>query len=86
MYEFDSIVCLADLQRNILRHHLASTIDTYQITSTHHQMQYPFDLNEEDYEILYWAQNRCTRYEGDQIDPKKIVVEPEIVAYHEVQI
>ena len=25
----------------------------YQITSTHHQMQYPFDLNKDDYDILF---------------------------------
>lgn len=58
----------------------------YQITSTHHQMQYPFDLNDEDYDILYKSYEICSNYyEGDKIDPKKIAKnEPEIVLYHKI--
>ena len=56
--------------------------EKYQITSTHHQMAYPFDLSSDDYEILYWAEHRSTKYEGDKIDSKKIVKEPEITIYH----
>lgn len=56
--------------------------EKYQITSTHHQMAYPFDLNPDDYEILFWAEHRSTKYEGDKIDPKKIIKEPEITLYH----
>lgn len=52
-----------------------------QITSTHHQMQYPFNLSEKDYDILYWASPRLSPYyEGDGI--KEVPVEPEIVYYH----
>lgn len=57
----------------------------YQITSTHHQMQYPFVLNGDDYDILFTAEfNLCSYYEGDKIDWNKITKhgEPEVVLYH----
>lgn len=57
----------------------------YQITSTHHQMQYPFNLDIEDYDILYIAREFLSNYyEGDQIDKYYILSkgEPEIVLYH----
>jgi len=56
----------------------------YQITSTHHQMQYPFNLKKDDYEMLYWAQHLSEKYEGDKVIPNKILEtgEPEIVLYH----
>lgn len=56
----------------------------YQITSTHHQMQYPFDLKVFDYDLLYLSYNIGSYYyEGDKIDPYKIEgKEPEIVLYH----
>ena len=57
----------------------------YQITSTHHQMQYPYNLNKEDYDILYTTDvKRSNYFNGDGIDPNKIIEygEPEIVLYH----
>lgn len=56
----------------------------YEITSTHHQMMYPFCLKDkEDYEILFHTlQKRSNIYSGDQIDSGAITVEPEIVLYH----
>ena len=56
----------------------------YEITSTHHQMQYPFDLDEKDYSILYWTDRRSDIYQGDGIDEDFMYdeVEPEIVYYH----
>lgn len=55
----------------------------FQITSTHHQMQYPYNLPKENYEVLYKA-FQGTGFEGDGIDVSKIVEngEPEIVLYH----
>ena len=47
-------------------------------------MAYPFDLNENDYEILFWSEKRSTKYEGDQINVNKIIKEPEIVVYHKI--
>jgi putative glutamine amidotransferase len=55
-------------------------MDRYEITSTHHQMQYPFYLKKnKDYRILYYAARRGTYYDGDKIDI--IPCEPEIVLY-----
>ncbi len=52
----------------------------YPITSLHHQMVYPFDMKPEDYEILYWSETkRSSHYLGDKVDPKKVVVEPEVI-------
>ena len=55
--------------------------EIYEITSTHHQMQYPFNLERgEDYTILYYASRRSEYYEGDQIEAPPC--EPEVVLYH----
>lgn len=58
---------------------------TYQITSTHHQMQYPYNLSQKDYSLLYIAdKRRSSDHEGDGIDEDTIysLGEPEIVLYH----
>lgn len=55
--------------------------ETYEITSTHHQMQYPFNLDSKDYKLLWVANPRRSEYyEGDQITA--VPYEPEIVLYH----
>ena len=56
----------------------------YQITSTHHQMQYPFNLEEKDYDLLFISHGSDSDfYEGDGIDPYTVSRrEPEIVLYH----
>lgn len=57
----------------------------YQITSTHHQMQYPYNLHKGDYDILFRSEdNRSSYYEGDNIDTSLLYCfgEPEIVYYH----
>jgi gamma-glutamyl-gamma-aminobutyrate hydrolase PuuD len=54
---------------------------TYEITSTHHQMQYPFNLIRGiDYDILFYAARRSKHYAGDRISTPPC--EPEIVLYH----
>lgn len=58
---------------------------TYEITSTHHQMQYPYELPSKDYEVLYISNNFLSEiYDGDGINTKPILNfgEPEIVLYH----
>ena len=54
----------------------------YEITSTHHQMQYPYNLvGGRDYELLYHAHpKRSHYYEGDKI--LEVPYEAEIVLYH----
>lgn len=57
----------------------------YEITSTHHQMQYPFNLSKDKYNILAYPPRRRSRhYTIDEIkqDIGKIEVEPEIVVYN----
>ena len=66
-------------------HEITNGSLAYQITSTHHQMQYPFNLNKADYTMLYWAGNLSGGVlEGDGIDPNEVMNhgEPEIVLYH----
>lgn len=55
----------------------------YQITSTHHQMQYPFNLPKDEYKMLYWTRPRSDYYEGDGIVLEEILKngDPEIVLY-----
>lgn len=52
------------------------------ITSTHHQMQYPFNLTHgKDYDLLFYARpSRSYYYDGDGIT--SVPYEPEIVFYH----
>lgn len=46
-----------------------NTGDTYEITSCHHQMIYPYNIVDNIYDILAWASpKRSTIYEGDTID------------------
>jgi putative glutamine amidotransferase len=53
----------------------------FDITSTHHQMMYPFNLNYNDYDILYWTSMRLSDYyDGDGIG--RVPKEPEVVYYH----
>lgn len=63
-------------------HAISNREISVEITSTHHQMQYPFNLNKgKDYDILYWASpKRSHWYEGDGIDIPSC--EPEVVHYH----
>lgn len=64
-------------------HTITNGKEIYTVTSLHHQMIYPWDLNPEDYEILFWSEKRRSRhYLGDKVDPKKIVVEPEMAVFH----
>jgi gamma-glutamyl-gamma-aminobutyrate hydrolase PuuD len=53
--------------------------NVYEITSTHHQMQYPFLLPETNYTVLYHAGNRADYYEGDGVNYPPC--DPEIVLY-----
>lgn len=54
------------------------------ITSTHHQMQYPFNLPDKDYTLLYWTKGRRSlKYEMNPITClSDIPFESEIVLYH----
>lgn len=53
----------------------------YDITSTHHQMQYPFNLDKKDYDVLFYTRI-AHYYDGDGIDPENIPYDVEICLYH----
>jgi len=57
----------------------------YNITSSHHQMLYPFDLNEKDYELIayseYFQSKTYLNGDNEEIDLPKNFLEPEIVYY-----
>ena len=77
------------LVQNVNNHAIGSThgitdgYKVYEITSTHHQMMYPFNL-ESGYDILFTSYNNSSDiYEGDKISSAYIHDrEPEIVLYH----
>lgn len=62
-------------------HYITNGSDKVLITSLHHQMMYPFDMDKKDYDLLYWSVKKLSRvYEGDGIsEPER---EPEVVLYH----
>jgi len=57
----------------------------YNITSSHHQMIYPFDLNEKSYELIAYSEyfQSKTYLNGDnkEVELSKNFLEPEIVYY-----
>ena len=57
----------------------------YNITSSHHQMLYPFDLNEKDYELIayseYFQSKTYLNGDNEEIELPKNFLEPEIVYY-----
>ena len=57
----------------------------YNITSSHHQMIYPFDLNEKDYELIgyseYFRSNTYLNGDNEEIELSNNFLEPEIVYY-----
>ena len=58
---------------------------TYKITSSHHQMIYPFDLNEKDYELIayseYFQSKTYLNGNNEEIELPNNFLEPEIVYY-----
>lgn len=54
----------------------------YDITSTHHQMQDPYGLPDDQYQVVGWA-DRSTKYEGFKLHTVELAKrEPEIVIYN----
>lgn len=64
--------------------HWIKTIDGrfFNINSTHHQMQMPFNLKKDEYKILAWAQNISSyHWLNDEVNIKNMPKEPELVFY-----
>jgi putative glutamine amidotransferase len=52
------------------------------ITSTHHQMHYPYNMDDEDYEIIAWSHRPRSRYyDIDDYTAEDIGKESEIIFY-----
>ena len=57
----------------------------YKMTSSHHQMLYPFNLNERDYELIahseYFQSKTYLNGDNEEIETPKNFLEPEIIYY-----
>lgn len=62
------------------QHEMSYNGKTVTATSTHHQMMYPFNLPEENYEIIAHCENRSNEYSGGN-GQMKVPVDPEVVLY-----
>lgn len=58
-----------------------------QVTSTHHQMMYPFNMKDEDYEILAFASPRLSDvyFKNNVMVYGNIEYEPEVVWYNKIK-
>ena len=62
-------------------HYITNKDTQFKIESIHHQMMYPFDMDKNVYDILYWSkQLRSEHYLGDGVGTPPC--EPEVVLYH----
>lgn len=63
----------------------SATKEEFQITSTHHQMQYPYTLNKNHMKILMYSNGKSMYYEGLILTTDQIYtlhnMEPEVVLY-----
>lgn len=64
-------------------HNISWDHKRFNITSTHHQMQYPFNLDKKDYSILATASCGYGVYKMDDVEElNELECQPEIVDYH----
>jgi anthranilate/para-aminobenzoate synthase component II len=54
-------------------------------SSTHHQMQYPFNLPKEEYDILAWAQIQSPKHYIEEDIQETPLVDPEVVWYPKIK-
>lgn len=88
--QFLTVMAGGKLIQDVKGHTQTHLIETYcgkrfNITSTHHQMMYPFNLEEEKYELIAYSEKfRSTSYlngKNEEIELHKDFLEPEIVYY-----
>jgi putative glutamine amidotransferase len=64
---------------------VVNNFGTYNMTSSHHQMMYPFDLREENYNLIayseYFKSGSYLNGDNEEISVTKDFLEPEIVYY-----
>lgn len=62
----------------------------FDITSLHHQMMYPFNMDKKDYDVVFWSAKQLSHhYEGSYVNLDmmydgniSMIIEPEIVLFH----
>lgn len=66
--------------------HLMKTFDGLKtiVTSTHHQAQYPFTINSDDYKILGWTEDMLSFHQGGYEEEMHPDVECEVVYYSKI--
>lgn len=89
--QFLTVMNGGELIQNVNSHHGVHQIKTVEgkevgITSSHHQMMYPFNMDNEKYKILAWTKKgKSTCYQATDYDDKveltEDFVEPEVVWY-----
>ncbi len=78
---------IQDVSGHLSSHTISTggTFGTYTITSDHHQMMYPFNLNKERYKIIAYSEYFRSDYyldgNNNQIELSQDFLEPEIVYY-----
>lgn len=83
MAVMNGALLIQDVTNHVGTHDITNGEENYRVTSIHHQMIYPWNLDPKDYDILYWSTRKISKhYEGDKIDPSKVLVEPEVVIFH----
>lgn len=93
--QFLTVMAGGQLIQHVSGHALSTShmINTYlgarvYITSTHHQMMYPYNLDDKDYILLAWSHEQYSDTYLDGNDEEKMLVktfrEPEIVLYKNI--
>lgn len=73
-----------------VRHPSSHSIKTFddkifKVTSSHHQMMFPFNLPDEDYKIIGFTENLSPFHEGGNQEEMNPPVEPEIVYFRKTR-
>ena len=87
--QFLTVMCGGKLIQDVTGHCGTHSMMPYseehiiRVTSTHHQMCYPFDLPQKDYDILGWSYPSLSKHyhNGDNKEEVEPPVEPEIIWY-----
>jgi anthranilate/para-aminobenzoate synthase component II len=82
-------ILVQDVDGHIGSHSMTTDTGRTIITSSvHHQMMYPFHLEESDYDLIAWTtQARSHSYVGVDSDKMKMlgsVIEPEVIFFHSI--
>jgi len=92
--QFLTVMSGGKLVQHVTGHSGNHTIETqpgsiYEITSTHHQMMYPYNMKEQEFEFIAWSEffksNTYLNGENTEITLPDAFLEPEIVYYNKTK-